>query len=481
MWIERQHTRAPMAAWAAAEVLGAFASPGARSYVEGFHRDHWAGADLQVDHWDTQAAFTYCRIPSADPAVAAGMRTAIARQVDAIFEENDLYRNGMEYTAYHWGSNRVRARRGLSLMMAARLGVSGSHAPQDLVDHALDFLHYFHGQNPLSMVFLTNMAALGGEHSSFRFYHAWFGDSRDPLSRGAFLGKPRDIEEPDYPYFSGSDNLGVRDDGSSKFGPPSGFLVGGPDKDYDGASVPPGNETYFGRYYRDWSDLDERASSRAWQLTENSIAAQGPYVALVAYASGPAFAALGPHTLVYPPLRPEVRARTVAFNRVEQIDENGTWSAPRAAMRVATRQSGVPAPAVTEGEAAIAVCASDGRLWSNEFVRLADFSPRKWSGYDRVRLDLYVDRSVIGGSIQQLLLYGDSASAGAYGVRLSSRAVPLVKGPNAISFPLDFPDAIKPSDELSALMLSVFTDRPGSGCVYVDALRFEQDLEDSRQ
>ena len=41
------------------------------------------------------------------------------------------------------------------------------------------FLHYFHGQNALNMVYLTNMAALGGEHSSFQFYHAWFGDSEN--------------------------------------------------------------------------------------------------------------------------------------------------------------------------------------------------------------------------------------------------------------------------------------------------------------
>lgn len=71
-----------MSAWAAAEVFRADpAAAGARQYVERFYPMGWADAALETDHWDTQAAFTYCRTPTADPAVLANMRAALARYV----------------------------------------------------------------------------------------------------------------------------------------------------------------------------------------------------------------------------------------------------------------------------------------------------------------------------------------------------------------------------------------------------------------
>lgn len=389
-----------MSAWAAAEVFRADpAAAGARQYVERFYPMGWADAALETDHWDTQAAFTYCRTPTADPAVLANMRAALARYVNTVFSENDLYRNGIPYTQYHWGSNRVRAKCGLSLIMAARLGTTGAYAAQDVEDHALDFLHYFHGQNPLRMVFLTNMASLGGEHSSFRFYHAWFGDSRDPFSRGTFIGKPQGVEEPDYPYFPGTDNLGARDGGTSRYGPPPGFLVGGPNKNYSGTSVPPANESYFGRFYRDWNDLDQEASSRTWEITENSVAAQGPYVALIACFSGRRAIDSGQHRLVYPPMKPRASVETTPFSHVERIDENGTWSSPRASLRMVHRQAGVPDAAITDGKGALAVCSNGRYQWKDELVRLSGFQPRRWSAYTGYRwISLWTDRSSVAMS-----------------------------------------------------------------------------------
>jgi len=90
------------------------------------------------------------------------------------------------------------------------------------------------------------------------------------------------VVEPDYPYFKGSDNHGINDNKSSSLGPPPGFVPGGPNKDYSGDGVPPGNAVYYNRFYRDWADQTVW-TVLTWEITENSIGYQGPYVALASY------------------------------------------------------------------------------------------------------------------------------------------------------------------------------------------------------
>jgi hypothetical protein len=183
--------------------------------------------------------------------------------------------------SYHWGSNAMRAGYGVFLNMAARLGATGSLTAEQCRERALDFLHFFHGQNAMSMVYLTNMAGLGGEHSSFQFYHAWFGSSGNTYSSDAYIGKPAGVVEPDYPYFKGIDNHGINDNKVSQLGPAPGFVPGGPNSSYSGDGVPPGNATYDNLFYRDWCDQTVW-TVRTWEITENSIGYQGPYVALAA-------------------------------------------------------------------------------------------------------------------------------------------------------------------------------------------------------
>ncbi|NIR96290.1 MAG: hypothetical protein GWO08_22445, partial [Gammaproteobacteria bacterium] len=116
------------------------------------------------------------------------MKQDVSNQVNYIFSTNDLYRNGLPDWAYHWGSNLPRAATGIFLLNAVKLGETGSHSVQETQQHAQDFLHFFHGQNPLNMVYLTNMASYGGEHSSFQFYHAWYGDTFNAYSLQNFIG-----------------------------------------------------------------------------------------------------------------------------------------------------------------------------------------------------------------------------------------------------------------------------------------------------
>ncbi len=280
-------------AWAAAEVFRLDpAVSAAKDYVDGYDAAAWKGRFLHATAFDTQAALTYVEAPGATAAVAANMRGSLADQVDFIFSQDDLYRNGMPDWAYHWGSNQVRAGYGLFLSWAAELGTTGARDAAELIRHAQSFLHYFHGQNPLNMVYLTNMTGLGGEHASYQLYHAWFGDSRSPFSTTNYLGKPETVGEPAYPYFAGVDNHGVSDDDVSLLGPAPGFVPGGPNKDYSGDSTPPADAVFYNLFYRDWADNGDQGNPRPWEITENSIKYQGLYAALVSYfaAGGQIFA-----------------------------------------------------------------------------------------------------------------------------------------------------------------------------------------------
>jgi hypothetical protein len=268
--------------WAAAEIFRM--DPGtvsARAYVDGYHAVDWSGAALGATSYDTHAALTYMRAAQATLAVVSAMKADIVRQVEDVFSTDDLYRNGMPAWAYHWGSNGIRAGRGVFLLRAARVGATGSRTAAECRHHALDMLHYFHGQNPLGMVYLTNMASLGGEHSSWQVFHDWFGQSRNAYSRSRYIGKPLAVVEPGYPYFDGTDNHGIRDDKTSLFGPAPGFVPGGPNWNYSGDAVPPHGSHLPGRSYRDWNDQGVW-TARTWEITEPSIGYQGPYVALVA-------------------------------------------------------------------------------------------------------------------------------------------------------------------------------------------------------
>ena len=268
--------------WAAAEVFRMDPTMGsARRYVDGYHAANWSGVPFDPTSYDTHAAITYLQAPGATPAVVAAMRASIGNAVDRIFASDDLYRNGMPEPSYHWGSNSTRAGHGVFLLHAARLGATGLHTAAECRRHAQDFLHYFHGQNPLNMIYLTNMASRGGEHSSWQLFHNWFGQSQSAHSRSNYVGKPPSIVELHYPYVRGADNHGINDDKSSAFGPAPGFVPGGPNRNYSGSATPPGRAVYPNRFYRDWND-QSAWTARSWEITENSIGYQGPYVALAA-------------------------------------------------------------------------------------------------------------------------------------------------------------------------------------------------------
>jgi hypothetical protein len=137
------------------------------------------------------------------------------------------------------------------------------------------------GLNPLNMVYLTSMAAYGGEHSSFQIYHGWFSHTGGDGDHGNldYNGLPEGVDEPLYPYHP--------DDGqTSTFGPAPGLVPGGPNFYYGGLYDIPNRESPA-YAYRDWSvgcDWNGSAcASASWEITEPMCAYQGPFVLLVSF------------------------------------------------------------------------------------------------------------------------------------------------------------------------------------------------------
>jgi hypothetical protein len=273
-----------MKCWAAGELWRLDQTiTSAKSYVEGFYSD-WATAFMEGYSAATHGAYAYIQTPGADPAIVSAMQTAIGITVDDYFNYRGPYRNSMRDPYYHWGSNKCRGSWGALLLQAADLGATGSHTAEECLELAQAYLHAFHGQNPMRMVYLTNMAAYSGEHSSFQFFHGWFGSITDPESVAWYRGLPTGATEPDFPYFKGVDNYGISDENYSDYGPVPGLVPGGPNKDYDGLAVPPKGSSYYELFYRDWIDNSPRGwyRTKVWEVNENSISYQAPYIALIA-------------------------------------------------------------------------------------------------------------------------------------------------------------------------------------------------------
>lgn len=178
-----------------------------------------------------------------------------------------------------WGSNRSQGAYGAHLLMAARLGVFGSQTQAAIEAQGQKYAHYLLGRNPLNMLYLTNMARYGGEHSSFQLYHAWFSYTGGDGDHGntTYNGKPASAVEPLYPYHPA-------DTQTSTFGPAPGFVVGGPNPAYSGTYAIPnlGRPAYA---YRDFSVAcawnGSACTGSSWEITEPMAAYQGPVVLLL--------------------------------------------------------------------------------------------------------------------------------------------------------------------------------------------------------
>jgi len=219
---------------------------------------------------------SYCLAPGATTSVVAAIKNALMNECEYVIlannPANDPY--GAYMYGYWWGSNGVMAQWGDQLLYAAKLGVNPGHTSAYLAQ-AEEYLHYFHGRNPLNYVYLTNMgtkgANLGASQPAMSIFSNWFWQGT---------------------IYDGNS-------GPSAVGPAPGILSGGPDETYSpcgsgdcggtpyaGVVIsPPMNEPPM-KTFKDWNNNWPDAS---WQVTEPDQSYQGPYQLLVsAFAASPA-------------------------------------------------------------------------------------------------------------------------------------------------------------------------------------------------
>jgi len=212
-------------------------------------------------------ALEYTRIHGATASVVHAISSGFKSNVEGSNYFGTLHSNTDPYLAYlqayTWGSNQTKAGQGNMFADVVAFGIDSS-ASADATRYAARYAHYLHGVNPLALVYLSNMGVAGAETSATRFFHTWF-------AHGSMW-----------------DAAGV-----SKYGPPPGYLTGGPNPGYTwdgccpsgcsgnscGASQPsPPAGQPDQKSYKDFNDgwpLD------SWSVTEPDDGYQAQYVRLL--------------------------------------------------------------------------------------------------------------------------------------------------------------------------------------------------------
>jgi hypothetical protein len=235
---------------------------------------------IDANYAKLQSAFDPFHMESLDTLLeyskAAGATPTVAQAIASQFKSNveggsyfgALQANRDPYLAYlqvyTWGSNQVKAGQGNMFADVRVFGIDPS-ASDVATGYAERYIHYVHGVNPLGLVYLSNMGSYGAEQAVTRFFHTWF-------AHGSSWDAP----------------------GVSKYGPPPGFLVGGPNPTYTwdsccpascgagnacgGAPPSPPAGQPDQKAYKDFNDswpLD------SWQVTEPDDGYQAQYVRLL--------------------------------------------------------------------------------------------------------------------------------------------------------------------------------------------------------
>ncbi|MDP9065678.1 MAG: glycoside hydrolase family 9 protein [Pseudomonadota bacterium] len=250
-----------LAVEAAVYLFALTAEPAFERYVQEHYRDAHPYHDIGWSRYKPdqgEALLFYAALPFADRTLA---RTILAdkmsdmKAADRIYgfaPEDDLYRAFLHKEQYHWGSNNPRANYGNTNLDV----IAHDLAPADAAGYrsrALGMLHYFHGVNPLGIVYLSNMYRYGASASLNEIYHVWF------------AAKSR-----------------WSDAKTSPCGPAPGFVPGGPNavaaKDGVPASLVPPTGQPPQKSYKDWNNA---SPDNSWAVTEPGIYYQSAYVRLL--------------------------------------------------------------------------------------------------------------------------------------------------------------------------------------------------------
>ena len=233
---------------AAAELFKTTHQDAFRIYVDRHFRDSPQGVfNPMVAGWVdplngtdvTRAMVVYGTSPGHTKRVADGFRAVLRKTLNENFldkRDDDPYRSWMIPGHYCWGSNSSKARWGQLPLFGILLAVDPAEK-EAYRQMAEEFLHYLHGRNALSLVYLSNMgdrgAKLGVRRSVMEIFHGWFHDG-SPLYDGP----------------------------TSKFGPAPGFLAGGPNQFFGKSWVAPPYGEPPAKAFKEWNTAWNAAAQR---------------------------------------------------------------------------------------------------------------------------------------------------------------------------------------------------------------------------
>jgi hypothetical protein len=422
----------------------------------------------------------YADTPGATAAVVSAIKTALKNGADTELvnpmASSDLYRGYMWDGYYDWGSNGGKGIWGSLGLWAAQLGVGTPANQATYLADAEEYLHYFHGRNPLNWVYLTNLgpagANIGASQSVDSIFHSWFftGTTYDGTSGG-------------------------------HIGPAPGILAGGPDQSYAPDSsynstgtaacciMPPQGQPMM-KAYKNWGASWPQDS---WEVTEPDLGYQAPYVFLAAAfvpCAGPQPTATptssatpyaGTPTPTYTATlspSPTVTLTPVCqtlLNGCETLAENGAWTGALA-LRSIVAAGSAPAGAVTQGGNALYVNITVTAAWNDGIADLGGFSPAVWTPYAQLKMDVYVAPALLAGStFAEMELVADCSTCGAglWYQPITNDKPALVAGEQTLTWNLDFTAGTLPvASPLSKITL-IFNNNSTSplGALYIDNVR----------
>jgi hypothetical protein len=234
-----------------------------RTYVESNYAAIQGIAGWWWNFYETpveDALLYYTTLPGVTPSVVSNIRTHKQSTMDgsdymgAWTSGKDAYQAYLPDGDYVWGSNQEKGHAGMLYDEQVTYGLNVPQA-SGYRAAAAGYVHYLHGVNPLTMVYLSNMYEHGAENCANEIYHSWFGDGT------------------------------IYDDAlTSPNGPAPGYVPGGAnpsfvqDSAYTGPRLAPPLDQPIQKSYKDWNTAWPEDS---WQITEPGIYYQAAYVYLL--------------------------------------------------------------------------------------------------------------------------------------------------------------------------------------------------------
>ncbi len=185
-----------------------------RTYVDNnynnMHLLQWTFA-YPFEGPEQDALLYYTKTPGATVSTCQSIISAYSNSLSSNNADNlpaytngtDAYRAWLSNNNYTWNSNQTKSKQAIMFENMNVYNLNSTNAAL-YVNAALGFVHYMHGVNPNTKTYLSNMGNYGAENSVTQFYHGWF-------ENGSALW----------------DEVGV-----STYGPPPGFIPGGPNPGY---------------------------------------------------------------------------------------------------------------------------------------------------------------------------------------------------------------------------------------------------------